>query len=113
MILYNKNAENRTVISLKIDDPVYYEFRENIKLRDEFKQQPPAGTMSRRQSIWKALDDVEQDTKERNEKHDFAQQEKARKLRNLLTCRCLFGKKITPEQKEYRWLKGRNKRILT
>jgi len=35
--LYNKVAANRIVLKHAVDDPTYNEFRDNVRMRDEFK----------------------------------------------------------------------------
>ena len=95
----------------KVDDPVYDEFKENIRLRDEFKNHIKEIQLNDRVKIWRTLRDVEADTKERMAK--IATREKAKKQRahRWVTCQCFRKNPISAEQKQLIWLKDRNTRI--
>jgi hypothetical protein len=96
----------------KVDDPIYDEFRSHVKERDEFNHHIKEIELNDRIKIWRTIRDVEKDTKERCAMIEEREKSKKKRMRKLMTCQCFRKKPISKEQKEQKWLKDRNNRIL-
>lgn len=81
----------------KVNDPVYDEFRNHIKDRDEFNSHIKEIQLNDRIRVWRTLRDVEQDTKDRLAKIEKREAAKKKRLRKWLTCQCCRKRPITKE----------------
>ena len=71
-------------------DPVYQEFRKNIKLRDQFLAN---GTDDHdRAKIWRTKRDIENDTKKKDQKRAKKEQAQIDRIKYVLLCGCLTKK---------------------
>ena len=78
--------DNNNTIYHKVDDPIYHEFRDHVKERDEFHTHIKEIEVNDRIKIWRTHRDVEKDTKERLQKYERKEHNKKVRKRRLMRC---------------------------
>uniref|UniRef100_A0A7S3CSK2 Uncharacterized protein n=1 Tax=Strombidium rassoulzadegani TaxID=1082188 RepID=A0A7S3CSK2_9SPIT len=96
----------------RVDDPVYDEFRQNIRERESFLNNISDIELNDRVRIWRTNRDIEKNCKEKMLKIEQREKAKKEKVSRLLCCRCLKKPKLNETQKRFEWLRNRTRRIL-
>ena len=95
----------------KANDPIYDSFRQHVKERDEFKHHIQDVEISDRIRIWRSMQAIEEDCKNRLAKQERQKRKKEERKTYYLKCRCCFKKRKNPELVQLDWLRNRNLRI--
>lgn len=96
----------------RVDDPVYEEFRRNIRDREAFNSRIHGIKLNDRISIWHTHRKIDDDCKAILKKQEDKKKADKAKVEKYLLCGCLRKKKISAARRQWMRLANRSKQIL-
>lgn len=96
----------------KTDDPVYQEFRNNIRDREAFNKKIKGIKLNDRIKIWRTNRSIEDDCKAILFKQEEKKRKEKEKINKYLYCGCLRKKKLSKAKIAWMRLASRSKQIL-
>jgi hypothetical protein len=96
----------------KTDDPVYEEFRKNIRDREAFNNKIQSIKLNDRIKIWRTQRNIEEDCKAILQRQEERKRQKQERIKKYLLCGCLRKKRISAARKQWMKLANRSRAIL-
>jgi hypothetical protein len=97
----------------RTNDPVYEEFRKNIRDRESFNKKIQGIKLNDRIKIWRTNRNIEEDCKAILAKQEQKKKMEKERIHKYVLCGCLRKKKLSMARLKWMKLASRSKQILS